>query len=203
MTKKRLMRDVPRVLFTGAVLVLVFLWANSLLNFRCSLEYLVSTSELDGQEAFASENDIEKALDVIHLFDDTMYVESDSAFPEDTVWVNIGIKNTTVKVAGFSFAITYDTSVIEPYYVLDVDTSEIIDTTVTPWDTTILIDTGYVTDARRTPRTEDLNFLYFSGSSTSKSSQEIGSVAPCSNSMPQRTAGSLKPYNLHERGRAG
>jgi len=167
MTKRKLMRDIPRVLFTGAVLVLAFLWANSLLNFKGSLEYLFSTSELDGQEAFASENDIEEAMDIIYLFDDTMYVESDSAFPGDTVWVNTGIKNTTVKVAGFSFAITYDNSVIEPYYVIDIDTSETeeVDTTVDPPETTtvIVIDTAYAIDARRTPRTEDLNFMYFSG----------------------------------------
>lgn len=167
MAKRKLIRDIPRILFTGAVLILVFLWANSLLNFRAGLEYLFSTSEFDVQKAFASEKDIEEALDVIHLFDDTMYVESDSAFPDSVAWIYIGIKNTGTTVAGFSFAITYDTSVIAPYYVLDVDTSEteVIDTTVDPPETTtvVLIDTGYVIDARRTPRTEDLNFLYFSG----------------------------------------
>ena len=82
------MRDVPRFLFSGALLFL--LWMGLFLN----------SEEALGQE---------------YLDYDTMYVQSDSAFRGDTVWLTISITNT-VKISGFSGVLMYDTLILAPEY---------------------------------------------------------------------------------------
>lgn len=90
MTKIKLMRDVPRFLFTGAFLFLL-----------CMLSLFNS----------------QEALGQIYLDYDTMYVQSDSAFPGDVVWLTISITNT-VKISGFSGVFTYDTLILAPDYII-------------------------------------------------------------------------------------
>jgi hypothetical protein len=157
-------RKIPGIIFTGFLLLLFSVWLGSFLNFKSSLENLIPTLEFNEQKALASENDIEEAFQ-INLYNDTMYVENNTASSGDSnVWIEIGFKNDSIRVAGFEFKITYDTLIITPWYRAIVDTDVIVDTTATPdWDTTIVIDTLRAIDARQTERSEDLNWSYWSG----------------------------------------
>ena len=158
-------RKIPGIIFMSFLLSLFFVWLGSFLNFKSGLENLIPTLEFNGQKVLASENDIEKALAIIYLLDDTMYVENDSASPQDTdpLWINIGMENSYGRMAGFSFAITYDTSILVPWYDADIDTNLEIDTTTTPWDTTVIIDTVFYIDVRPAGKAEGLDWRFFAG----------------------------------------
>ena len=171
---KTKLQKIPGIVFTSFLLVLFFVWLGSFLNFESSLENLIPTLEFNGQKALASENDIEEALDE-DLWDDTMYVEDNSAFPDSSVWIDIGIDNNSIKVAGFVFTIFYDTSILVPWYLADMDTTIIMDSNCIAWeedsciewgepyiDTTI-IDTVYQIAAQRTDRTDTLTWYMWMG----------------------------------------
>ena len=120
MTKTKLLGKIPGILFASGLLLLFFLWVGSFLNFHGGLGDLVFTSKLDGEKAFASENDFQKALADSYLYNDTMWVEDTTAFPDSEVWITISIKNT-IRIAGFTFAITVgDTSILAPLYWLNI-----------------------------------------------------------------------------------
>jgi hypothetical protein len=156
-------RKIPGIIFTGFLLLLFSVWLGSFLNFKSSLENLIPTLEFDEQKALASENDIEEAFQ-INLFNDTMYAVNNTASPGDSnVWIEIGFKNDSIRIGGFEFKMTYDTSIITPWYLAIVDTNVVVDTTTTPWDTNIVIDTLREIDARQTGRSEGLNWAFWSG----------------------------------------
>ena len=58
-------RKIPGIIFTGFLVLLFFVWLGSFLNFKSSLDNLIPRLEFNGEEALASENDIEKALERI------------------------------------------------------------------------------------------------------------------------------------------
>ncbi len=155
-------REIPGIMFTSLLLLLFLVWLGSSSNLKSCLENLIPLLGFNQQKALASENGIEEALDIIHLLEDTMYVESDSAFRDSVIWISIGMEND-LKVAGFAFAITYDTSILAPDYVPKIDTNVVVDSSVTPWDTTVVIDTVFLIIDRRTERSDTLHWYVWSG----------------------------------------
>lgn len=149
MTKRKLMRKIPTVLFTSALLLLFFLWVGSFLKVQYTFEDLIPILQLESGEALAGENvllDFQDALVESILSTDTMMIESDSAFPDSVVWITISLKNT-VRIAGFAGAITYDTSILTPEYALDI---------WLPCPDTCPPETAWVATMEKTSRTDSV-----------------------------------------------
>jgi hypothetical protein len=183
---KTKLQKIPGIMFTS-FLLLFFVCLGSFLNLKSSLENPIPTLEFNGPKALASENDIEEALDIIYVPDDTMYVESDSAFPGDTIWMNIGLKNSN-RTAGFEFKIEVtDPSILVPWNLADIDTNIIVDSTCIAWedtvcvewdvDTTIDIDTVFAIHADTAGRSSDIHWRYFYGGAWNNHLDTISFIA--------------------------
>lgn len=149
MKRRKLARKIPEVLFAGGFLLLLFLWLGSFLNFEVGPQYLGFSSEFEGTKAFASVNDVKEAFTDSFLPNDTMWVVDDSASAGDTLWITVSIKNT-IRIAGFTFALSYDTSILAPEWRYDIQGD--------PPETV-----GWNILTQKTPRTEPLIWYYWMG----------------------------------------
>jgi hypothetical protein len=171
---KTKLQKIPGIMFTSFLLLLFFVGLGSFLNLKSSLENLIPTLEFNGQKALASENDIEEAQGIIPVTDDTMYVVSDSAFPGDTIWINVGLENK-YRTAGFEFKLEVtDTSILVPWNLADIDTTIIMDSCIAwegdsciewgePYIDTMIIDTVFAIYADTAGRSSDIHWRYFYG----------------------------------------
>ena len=174
---KTKLQKIPGIMFTSFML-LFFVCLGSFLNLKSSLENSIPTLEFNGQKTFASENDIEKAQGIIPVPNDTMYVESDSAFPGETIWIKIGLENDTIRSGGFEFKLEVtDTSILVPWYQAFIDTNIVVDSTCldstwngTEWvcnewdvDSTFEIDTVFAIDADTAGRSNGIDWRFFYG----------------------------------------
>lgn len=153
MEKTRLIQRIPRILFASGLLLLFFLWLGSWLTFHGGWEDFVSTSGFDGAKAFASQNDFHEAFGDSYLYNDTMWVEDTTAFPDSNVWITVSTKNS-MRITGFTFAITYDTSILAPPCWLDI---------WYPCPDTCPPETSWAVFDTMTSRTELLSWSYWLG----------------------------------------
>jgi hypothetical protein len=152
MTKIKFVRNIPRLLFTGVLMFLFVLWIGSVLSVKDGWQCLVSTSDFDPREALASETDFNETMTDSFLPNDTMWIEDTSAFRDSVFWITLSIRNT-VRIAGFTMAITYDTSFLAPEYWLD---------DWLPCDT-CPPETSWGVFQQRTERTDPLTWTYWAG----------------------------------------
>lgn len=103
---------------TGALLIFLVLCLGTGLgtipNLLDSTERFAAVGEFGGQRAFAGEQDVEEAFKDSNLYNDTLIVVDTTAAPGDSFWVTVSLTNKTIDVAGFSFILTYNTSIIYP-----------------------------------------------------------------------------------------
>ena len=100
---------------TGALLIFLVLCLGTGLgtipNLLDSTESLVT---IGGQKALADEQDIEEALIDSMVDTDTLIVIDTTAAPGDSFWVTVSLTNSSIPVAGFSFMLAYNSSIIYP-----------------------------------------------------------------------------------------
>ncbi|MGB3092774.1 MAG: FlgD immunoglobulin-like domain containing protein [Candidatus Zixiibacteriota bacterium] len=103
---------------TGALLIFIALCLGTGLGTISNLldpgERSVVVGELAGQKAFAGEQDVEEAMMDSMVDTDTLFVVDTTAAPGDTFWLTVSLTNDSIPVAGFSFWLEYNASMIYP-----------------------------------------------------------------------------------------
>lgn len=116
---------IPKILFLSVAGLLFLLWLNSLTGFIGNFDGLTNGFKPDCQNVLAGERDFHEAMDE-SLHNDTLYIVSDSAAPGDTIWVTVGLHNTSVDVIGWQMRLYYNVAsdILIPALSVSVDSCD-------------------------------------------------------------------------------
>ena len=129
---------------------LLFFRIGQLPDFDDSSKSFLPDYELNGEMAFAGEQDFEEAFVDSNLYNDTLIVIDTTAAPSDSFWLTVSLTNT-IPVAGFNCMLKYNTSIIYPDYA-------ITDPCYPDTPCTVFSIKGY-----KTARTEPLSYYVWAG----------------------------------------